>query len=233
MYGKRPIAIHGLMSHTTIASRAVGYIRVSTEEQASSGAGLRAQREEVGRECERRDWELLRVYSDSASGKSLAGRHGLRRALEVLDAGEADVLVASKLDRISRSIVDFGQLVERSRKGGWTLVALDLGVDTSTPSGELVANVMVSVAQWERRAIGLRTREALAVKRAEGVRLGRPPLVSGALAKRIIRRRREGQSYRAIADWLNSSGVPTAHGGARWHAATVRGVALRSSSDEA
>lgn len=65
--------------------------------------------------------------------------------------------------------------MERARKSRWALVALDIGVDTTTPAGEMMANVLAVFAQFERRLIGQRTREALAVKRLQGVRLGRRP----------------------------------------------------------
>jgi hypothetical protein len=64
--------------------------------------------------------------------------------------------------------------MERARRKRWQFVALDLALDTTTPAGELVANVMASVAQWERRVISQRTRDALAAKKATGARLGRP-----------------------------------------------------------
>lgn len=92
----------------------------------------------------------------------------------MLQRGDACTLVVSKLDRLSRSLVQFAELMERSRRKGWSLVALDLGVDTSTPAGEMMASVLASFAQYERRLIGQRTRDALAVKREQGVRLGRP-----------------------------------------------------------
>jgi DNA invertase Pin-like site-specific DNA recombinase len=175
--------------------RVVGYIRVSTAEQADFGVSLTAQRETLKAEAKRRGWQLVKVFEDAASGKSLTGRPGLADALEALDAGRADTLMVAKLDRLSRSIVDFGALMERARKRGWALVALDLGVDTTTPSGELVANVMASVAQWERRAIGQRTKDALAVKRAQGVRLGRPPTLPVAVRSRILELRESGQTF--------------------------------------
>ena len=82
--------------------------------------------------------------------------------------GEADAVVVAKLDRLSRSVVDAGRLLEEARKRGFNIVALDLGLDLSTPTGELVANVLAAVAQWERRMIGQRTSEALQVKIAGG-----------------------------------------------------------------
>jgi DNA invertase Pin-like site-specific DNA recombinase len=153
----------------------VGYVRVSTAEQADSGAGLEAQRAAVSVEATRRGWDLVHVYEDpGVSGKSVSGRPGLREALEAVEQGEAEALVVSKLDRLSRSLLDFSTLMERSRRKGWAIVALDLALDTSTPSGELMASVLATFSQYERRLIGARTRDALAVKRAQGVVLGRP-----------------------------------------------------------
>src|SRR5262245_24400317 len=150
----------------------VGYLRVSTEEQGSAGAGLEAQRQAVEAECARRGWVLVRVEEDVLSGKSMR-RPGLQAALDLCRSGEVSGIVVAKLDRLSRSIVDFGHLLEEARRKSFNVVALDLGLDLSTPQGELVANVIASVAQWERRIIGQRTKEALAVKKAQGKHLGR------------------------------------------------------------
>ena len=141
-----------------------------------------------------------------ASGKSLNGRSGLTAALAAVEAGEADGLVVAKLDRLSRSLLDFAGLMERSQRKGWSLVALDLGVDTSTPSGEMMASVLAIFAQFERRLIGQRTREALAVKRAQGVRLGRPATMPDAVRARIRAEHEGGQSLAAIAAGLNAAG---------------------------
>lgn len=202
----------------------VGYIRVSTDEQADSGAGLEAQRATIRNEAARRGWTLVRIYEDKISGKTINGRHGLHAALRTIGAGEAQALVVAKLDRLSRSLIDFSSLMERSRKGGWALVALDLGVDTSTPSGEMMANVLAVFAQFERRLIGQRTRDALAVKRAQGVRLGRPPTLPNETVRRIDRLRTRGLSFKKIADSLNEHGVPTSQGGRKWHPSTVKYV---------
>jgi DNA invertase Pin-like site-specific DNA recombinase len=201
--------------------RVVGYLRVSTSEQAESGAGLEAQREAIRAEAARREWTLMAIYEDTASGKSTLGREGLMLAVEAVEHGEAAALVVAKLDRLSRSLIDFAALMERSRKKGWALVALDLGVDTTTPSGELMASVLAVFAQFERRLIGQRTRDALAVKRAAGVRLGRPPALPMTLVRRLDRERRDGATLQQIADRLNAEGIATAHGGVRWYRATV------------
>ena len=144
-------------------------------------------------------------------------------------SGEAAGMVVAKLDRLSRSLKDFAELMARAQTRGWNLVALDLGVDLSTPSGEFMAGVMASAAQWERRIIGQRTKDALAVKRAQGVRLGRPNVLPGEVVSRIVDASRAGEGWSAIARALNDESVPTAHGGTKWHASTVRAVVIANS----
>ena len=91
-------------------------------------------------------------------------------------------------------------------------------------AGEMVANVILSTAQYERRLIGQRTRDALAAKRAQGVRLGRPQTLPDEVVQRIVTAHNAGQSFRAIGAQLEADGVPTARGGATWHASVVRAV---------
>ena len=148
----------------------------------------------------------------------------LDKRISALEAKQADGLVVAKLDRLSRSLLDFVGLMEQSRKNGWVLAALDLGVDTSTPTGEMVANIMATFAQFERRLIGQRTRDALSVKKARGEKLGRPRSLPDATVDRLEALRAEGLSLRAIADAMNDEGVPTAQGGRCWHGNTVRQV---------
>lgn len=206
---------------------AVGYVRVSTAEQAQFGAGLDAQREHIEAECARRGWTLVAIYEDAGiSGKALKGRPGLTAALDAIEKGEAGTLIVSKLDRLSRSLIDFATLLQAAHKSGWNLVALDLGIDLLTPAGEFLANVMASAAQWERRIIGARTKDALAVKKAQGVRLGRPRTLDPAVAERIRNEHAAGASLAAIARALNDESVPTAQGGTKWWPSTVRAIAL-------
>lgn len=200
---------------------------MSTSEQCESGAGLAAQRKAVEDEVARRGWLLQEVIEDAGYSAASLDRPGLTDALQRLDARKADVLVVSRLDRLSRSVGDFAAVVERSRRRGWQLVLLDLGLDTTTAAGELVANVVASTSQYERRLIGIRTKEALAVKKAAGVRLGRPSGLPTPVLADILEQRRAGRSLAAIAETLNDTRVPTSQGGARWHPATVRAV-LRS-----
>ena len=137
---------------------------------------------------------------------------------KLVEAG-GDLLVA-KLDRLSRSMLDFAALMATAQKQHWALVALDCAVDTSTPAGEAMAHVLATFGQFERRLIGQRTKEALAAKKASGVRLGRPPTVPQSVVRRIRRQRVRGDSLRKIADDLNAASVPANCTGRR---AMVRG----------
>jgi DNA invertase Pin-like site-specific DNA recombinase len=178
-----------------------------------SGASLEAQRQAITAEAERRGWELVAVLADEgASGKDLK-RSGLQEALELVESRGADVLCVHRLDRLSRSVHDFAGLVARAQRRGWALVALDLGLDMTTPAGGLVANVMASVAEWERKVIGERTRAALAIRRAEGVRLGRPRETCPALTERIRALHRRGETLADIARTLEREGVRGPRGG--------------------
>lgn len=207
--------------------RAVAYRRVSTSEQADSGAGLAAQQAAIEAEIDRRGWTLVEVFTDeAASGKSLVGREALREAIEAIESGEADVLVVSRLDRLSRSLVDFAGLLARAQKRGWNLVALDLGVDLSTSAGRFLAHVMGAAAEWERDVISQRTKEAMAAKKAAGVRLGRPRRVPDEVCRQIGALREQGLTWQAVADTLNELDISTFSGGRQWYPSTARNAAL-------
>lgn len=199
----------------------VGYVRVSTEEQGRSGLGLEAQRAAIESECERRGWTLVRIEQDVASGRSRKRRPGLERAVHACRRHEAAGVVAAKLDRLSRSLLDFAALLDEARRGGWTVVALDQGFDLATPNGRAMAGMLAVFAQWERELIGERTSAALAAKRAQGWQHPNPR-VPGDVRERVLVLHRQGLSGRAIADRLNAEGVPAL--GQRWHLRTVQRV---------
>ncbi len=206
-----------------MTARAIAYYRVSTDDQAASGLGLSAQATRIQTAINARGWTLTAIYGDEGrSGKDMR-RPELTAALEALDAGHADVLVVAKLDRLSRSVLDFARITERARARGWSVVALDVDVDTSTPTGGLVANITSSVAQWEREIIAARTSEALQALKARGARLGRPVTLPESVRARIVAERDAGRTLTAIADDLNAENVPTARGG-RWYPSTIAKV---------
>ena len=200
----------------------IAYLRVSTEEQAVSGLGLADQRAVIEAEARRRGWEAVEyVTDDGYSAKSLA-RPGISGALDKLRTGKAGILVVSKLDRLSRSLLDFAGLMATAEREGWQLVVLDMAIDTTTPSGALMAHVMSAFSEYERRLIGARTSAALQQLKSQGVRLGRPRAMSDDVRDRIVAERANGKTLAGIAQGLNADGVPTARGGAKWYPSTVK-----------
>jgi DNA invertase Pin-like site-specific DNA recombinase len=208
----------------------IGYMRVSTQEQARHGVGLKAQRRALEAWAERQGVELRLLYERGCSGKRGAKRPKLDAALASLHAKDGpEGLVVAKLDRLSRSTVDFGLVLEKAQKRGWRVVLLDMDVDTSTPQGEMLAGMLVVAAQFERRLIALRTKDALAVKKAQGVHCGRSSTLELDTRRRILGDKARGFSNANIARSLNEDLVPTGQGGKRWHASTV-GYVLRRAS---
>ena len=116
---------------------------------------------------------LLHVFTDAGLSAKDLHRPALQEAIAQLDSGKGEILVAAKLDRLSRSVRDVVALLDHSAKHGWRVLTLDLAIDTTTPFGEAMVAVSAAFAQLERRLIGERTRAALAVTKAQGTRLGR------------------------------------------------------------
>jgi DNA invertase Pin-like site-specific DNA recombinase len=204
----------------------LAYLRVSTDAQGDSGLGLDAQRSAITEEAARRAWNVVEWITDTASGKSL-DRPGIREAIERLENGGPKVLVAAKLDRLSRSAIDFLSLVKRAETNGWALVMLDPSVDMTDPMGRFTAGILAQVAELEREMISKRTTDALARARARGTRLGRPSALGSQVAERIEAMRQDGMTLGSIAETLNSERVPTPSGQGQWWPASVR-QALRT-----
>lgn len=206
--------------------KAIGYCRVSVG-QAESSASLEAQEASIREEADRRGWDLVEIRSEVASGKNMKQRPELLRTLNELKSGTVDTLIVARLDRLSRSVIDFAGMMETAQRQGWSLSVLDLGVDTTTTNGKLISHIMIALAQWERELIGDRTKIALEAVRARGTRLGRPPGVSDDALRMIRLLREAGQSWQKIADTLTAEEIPTGQGG-KWHAATTRKLYLQS-----
>lgn len=216
---------------------AIATYRESTEDQGKSGNGLAAQKRTVHLWASANEVTIIGEYTDIASGKSTNGRHELAKAIARMNAHEADILVSAKLDRLTRSVVDFGTMLETARDNGWALVVCDINLDMSTAIGEMVANIVASVAQFERRRIADRTREALAeiprgvthtdkhgnVKNPPGG-ISTVPADVIAVAKYL---HSEGKSLRQIGAALTDMGKPAPNGGAVWHPAAVKRVIER------
>jgi DNA invertase Pin-like site-specific DNA recombinase len=167
----------------------VGYARTSTMDQE---AGLEAQlRELKGLGC-------TKVFQEQTS--SVGARKALDEALEFTRDG--DTLVVTKLDRLARSVTHLGEIVDRLEAKKVALRILDLGVDTSSATGELVLNLMGAIAQFERKMMLERQREGIAKAKAEGRYRGRKP-TARAKADQIWSLAEKGISLSEIARRLN------------------------------
>jgi DNA invertase Pin-like site-specific DNA recombinase len=202
---------------------AVGYVRVSTAEQAQSGLGMAAQRSSIEAEAERRGLRLIAIQSDDGLGGGSLHRPALQAAMDAVTSGEAGTLIVARLDRLTRSVGDLCDLMDRSATEGWALAAADGALDTGSPMGRLMATVAGAFAELERSLIRQRTKDALAVKRASGARLGRPVELPDAVRFRIGRMRADGMTLEAIADQLRKERVATARGG-EWRASGIAKV---------
>ena len=210
------------------ATRVVGYIRVSTDEQAKEGVSLAAQRAKLEAYAVAHEIVLVAIVEDAGVSAKSLDRPGLASALGMLERGEADGLLVAKLDRLTRSVKDLGTLLETHFGAGQCeLLSVADSIDTRTAGGRLVLNVLASVSQWEREAIGERTRDALAELKRQGVRLGRAPLADEKTIARIRELRASGLALRDIAATMTAEGFATARGGA-WGAETVRLILARA-----
>ncbi len=208
-------------------SRAIAYCRVSSDEQRRSGLGIAAQRSAVTAEIAHRGWQLTDLVLDEAESAKDLNRPGIRSVLERLAAGEADALVVAKLDRLTRSVIDFAELLEWADRLGVRLVIKDIGVDTSTSTGKLVAGIMAQIAQFEREQISARTRDAASERRKLGLKMGRAGVrdTNPDLAIRIQELRGNGTTWQAVADTLNREGIDTVRGGSKWRVSSVQSAA--------
>jgi DNA invertase Pin-like site-specific DNA recombinase len=231
---------------------AIGYVRVSTAEQSQHGVSLDAQEERIRQYCAFHRLELLRICRDEgvSASKRLSERPCGAALARAVGASEVQHVIALKLDRLFRDAVDCLGTATAWDQAGVALHLIDLGgqaLDTSSAMGRFFLTVMAGAAELERGLIRERTSTALQHKKANGTKLGMPPLgftkrtpdsgrdviVSELAAVRLIlRRRRNRASFRRIAAELQAAGYTTKRGGA-WHASTVRAIWARRREYEA
>jgi DNA invertase Pin-like site-specific DNA recombinase len=217
-----------------LTTRMAGDLRRSKADRSGDTAlGIEAQRAAILAAADRRDWEIVAWYEDDGISGRTTDRPGLQAALAHLASRKnrtAEGLVAAKLDRLSRSVQDFSDLLDLSRRKRFGLAVLDFDLDTTTATGRLIAGMVVQIAQWEREMIGERTKAALAVRRSEGVVLGHPSPIPADVQARIVQAHSAGRSFSAIARGLDADSVPTPSGAGRWHHSVIAGVVQRWST---
>lgn len=224
--------------------KAIGYIRVSTEQQAGEGVSLEAQRAKVESWCRANGFELVAVEADAgiSGGAELDKRPGLLRALDAVRRCKAEVLVVVKRDRLARDYMLAGMAERLVAKAGAKVVATDGGGNGDAPEDMLMRGIQDVFAQYERLLIKFRTKVALAHKKAKGEKYAPVPFgfreVEGRLVEveaearvvaHILRQRQAGRTLVEIADELNTQGIQGKRGG-RWYASTVRYLIQRQAA---
>lgn len=190
--------------------RMIGYVRVSTNDQ---GLSIEAQTQRLEIEAKINGWRMQVLVDEGQSGaKSPLQRPALAKALDLIEQGVVEGIVVTKLDRIARSMFDLVTLLEESKRGGWSLVALDLGINTGTPEGRLVAGIMGSIAEWERARISERIVEALAAAKLRGTKVGAPRHYPAEARNIAIELKQRGLNNTQIARALAEAGVLTKSG---------------------
>ena len=189
----------------------IGYIRVSTEEQAQSGLGLEAQERMLRAYCEAKGIVLNDLLVDAGySGKDL-NRPGIAELLRRVRERRVAMVMTVKIDRLSRRVIDTLNIVETLRQHDTAIVFVQEAIDTTTAAGKAMLTVIAAFAEMERNYISERTRSALAAKKARGERLGNPSF--GALdgeerVHQVVRELRDQRlSLRAIASALQDRGL--------------------------
>ena len=205
----------------------LGYVRVSTDKQAERGISLEAQAGKIRAMALVQGVELSEIIVEGGESAKSLNRPGMTRLLALVEAGKVRAVIVAKLDRLTRSVKDLCELLERFERKGVALVSVAESLDTGSAAGRLVLNIMAAVSQWEREAIGERTRDALRHKRNQGRRVGNiafgsrlasdgdhlesDPAEQAALAE-IRRLRGEGATLRGIAAALNHREYRTRRG---------------------
>ncbi len=204
------------------------YARVSTQLQVSDGVSLDVQERQLKQAAELAgftDFEFVR--EEGRSGKSISGRPALTSALKRLDAGEAQALFVTRIDRLARSTKDFLSVIDRANTNGWRLVMLDLNLDTSSYQGRFVVTIMSALAEMERGIIAARQKDVHEDRRKRGivwgVDMGPKNKTPEEIRQRVISERASGASYRKIADGLNRDAISSQNGGA-WYPTTVKNL---------
>ncbi len=219
--------------------KAIGYVRVSTDRQADHGVSLEAQQEKVRAMAVVHGAELVDVIVDAGESAKSLDRPGMERVLAMVRAGSIDMVIVAKLDRLTRSVKDLAVLLELFQRRNCSLVSVAESLDTGSAAGRLLLNIMVSVSQWEREAIGERTRDAMRHKKSKSEWVGNAPYgyrlaadkkhvesdsAEQAILRKILNARRCGKSLRVIAENLNRRGFKT-RSGSPWRFEYVARVA--------
>src|SRR6266404_1158092 len=220
----------------------IGYVRVSTDRQAEHGVSLEAQEAKIRAMATVQGSELIDVIVDGGESAKDLNRPGVQRLLSLVNGGKIDAVIVAKLDRLTRSVKDLCGLLVLFEKRKVALISVAESLDTGSAAGRLVITIMGAVSQWEREAIGERTRDALRHKRSQGQRVGNiafgsrlatdgehvePDSAELAALAEIRRLRAQGNTLRGIAAAMNDRAYRTRRG-TPWRLESVARVLKQS-----
>jgi DNA invertase Pin-like site-specific DNA recombinase len=194
--------------------RAISYSRVSTDKQADQGVSLEAQEAKIRAMAVVQGAEIVEIIVDGGESAKSLNRPGMKRLLSRVEACQIDAVIVAKLDRLTRSVKDLCGLLELFEKRGVALISVAVSLDTGSAAGRLVITIMAAVSQWEREAIGERTRDAMRYKRSNGERVGN-----------IAYGYRLGADGKQLEPDPGEQAVLSAIGGLRAKRFTLRGIA--------
>ena len=223
--------------------KAVGYIRVSTSEQAKEGVSLDNQTAKIKAYSDLNDFNLLEIINDPGmSGKNLK-RPGINKLMKMIKKKEIDTIIVYKLDRLSRKVKDTLELIETFDKKGVTFHSITEKIDTKTAMGNFFLNITASLAQMERDLISERTIDALKYKNSKNEKTGgyipygfdvteKNILIKNKEEQKVIslihRSRKKGDSLRAICRKLEEKGFRTKRGQLKWNPKTISFILKRT-----
>lgn len=224
--------------------KAIGYIRVSTDQQAEEGVSLDAQKARISAWCAANDYELVAVFDDAVSGGAeIDKRRGLLLALDAVKAHKAVALVVFKRDRLARDVMNAAMIERLVSKVGAKVVATDGGGNGDAPEDFLLRGIQDVFAQYERMLIRFRTKAALAHKKANNEKYAPVPFgyrealdkrlevvaAEADLVAQIVKQRESGRTLQAIANDMNQRGVVGKQGG-KWYPSTVKVILARKAA---
>jgi site-specific DNA recombinase len=216
--------------------KAIGYIRVSTDEQAKEGMSLENQEQKIRDYCKLKDFEILKIIQDAGISAKNLRRPGAQKVIEMAQDKMIDAVIVYKLDRMFRSTVDALETTKQFDKLNVSFHSIEETIDTKSAMGKFFFTLTAALAEMEREIIGERTRDVLQRKKANGEVYGHVPfgfkkfkgkLLSHDAEQKIVQTvlgmRQKGMNYSMISRELNLMGLKTKKGN-RWYPQTVKNV---------
>lgn len=219
--------------------KAIGYTRVSSQEQVNEGVSLEAQADKIRTYCQLHDYELIGIQSDEGiSGKSIKARPGIRAVLEQAEKKAINAVIVFKIDRLARNTIEALEISQLLEKKKVSLHSINEKLDTKSPIGEFFFTLLASLAQMERKQIGERTRNSLRFLRGKSQKYNAYPLYGyrhegkqlvlvdeeQKVIETVINLTKAGKRVAVICRTLSEKGYRPRCGKNSWHFSVVKKI---------